>query len=77
MVLTDTRKVKILTRLLSSQVTHRNKRASSFSFVDCVTQCFCRGNHLYNPNGLLNFFLLKGRLTNGYNIRTAKWTQFW
>ena len=29
-----TRKVKILTRLLSSQVTHRNKRASSFTFVD-------------------------------------------
>ena len=29
-----TSKVKILTRLLSSQVTHRNKRASSFTFVD-------------------------------------------
>ena len=29
-----TRKVKILTRLLSSQVTHRSKRASSFTFVD-------------------------------------------
>ena len=29
-----TRKVKILTRLLSFQVTHRNERASSFSFVD-------------------------------------------
>ena len=29
-----TRKVKILTRLLSCQVTHRNKRASSFTFVD-------------------------------------------
>lgn len=43
----------------------------------CVRQCFRTGNHLYNPNGLLNFFLLKGRLTNGYNIRTAKWTQFW
>ena len=22
----------------------------------CVTQCFCRGNHLYNPNGLKTFF---------------------
>ena len=29
-----TRKVKIPTRLLSSQVTHRNKRASNFSFVE-------------------------------------------
>ena len=29
-----TRKVKIPTRLLSSQVTYRNKRASSFTFVD-------------------------------------------
>lgn len=33
----------------------------------CVTQCFCRGNHLCNPNGLINVFLLKGSLTNGYN----------
>ena len=28
----------------------------------CVTQWFCRGNHLYNPNGLKTFFSYKGGL---------------
>ena len=49
-----TRKVKILTRLLSSQVTHRNKRASSFTFVDVRDAVF-----LYRQSSLQSKWLNK------------------
>ena len=47
-------KVKILTRLLSSQVTHRNKRASSFTFVDVSDAVF-----LYRQSSLQSKWLKK------------------